>query len=95
MEPALRRARDAVRAASAHTDDSAVHEQLASIEAAIETLSGDESPADDAVTGDRLEEIERQLVELGEDADGAALRHVETARDQLDAYRRADAQDWE
>lgn len=95
MESDLRRARDAVRSASELTDDAAVHEQLDSIDAAIETLASDERPADDAVTGDRLEEVERQLVELGEDADGAVLRRVETARDHLDAFRRTSAQDWE
>jgi len=95
MEPSLARARDAVQAASELTDDSTVHEQLTSIDRGLETLSGPDAPPEADTEGDRLEEIERQLVQLGDDADGLALEHIETARDQVDAFRREYAPEWE
>lgn len=94
MIPSLARARDAVDSARTLTDDSTAEEQLASIREAIATLD-DEDELADAEKGDRLEEIERQLVELGDDLDGTALDHVERARDRIDAYRREFAPDWD
>lgn len=95
MEPRLRRAREAVESASNATEDATIHEQLESIDVALADLSGSATLDDDAEEGDRLEEIERQLVELGNDADGPAKRHIETARDLLDEFRRVRAQDWD
>jgi len=95
MQPRLRRARESVRSAIELTDDSTIHDQLQSIDDALEGLSGPETLDDDAEEGDRLEAVERQLVELGNDADGLAGEHIETARDNLDAFRRTSARDWE
>lgn len=55
----------------------------------------DGTPADDSVLGSRLEEVERQLAQLGDDADGATAEHIATARNRIDEFRRARAQDWE
>ena len=95
MQPRLRRARESVQSAIELTDDSTIHDQLQSIDTALGNLSGSETLDDDAEEGERLEEVERQLVELGNDADGLAGEHVETARDHLDAFRRTTARDWE
>lgn len=109
MEPRLARARESVDAAAELTDDSTVHEQLNSIRNALDALSdatsGNSSPEDDApddatpddVTekGARLEQVERQLAQLGDDAGGLTAEHIRTARDQVDEYRRAEAPDWE
>jgi hypothetical protein len=94
VTPSLSRAREAVEAASETTDDATVREQLVSIDAALETIA-DDAPPDPSTEGDRLGEIERQLVDLGDETDGATHRHVETARDHLDAFRRTYAPDWE
>lgn len=95
MEPSLARARDAVQSASQLTDDSHLREQLDSIDRGLETLVGEDAPADLETEGDRLEEIERQLVELGDHADELTLEHVEVARDHVDAFRREYAPEWE
>lgn len=94
MESRLTRARDAVDSAARLTDDSTVHEQLTSIETGLETLTGDDAPDDAAVEGERLEELERQLVTLGDEVDGLAAQQIETARDLIDTFRRTEAQDW-
>jgi len=93
MDPRLADARDAVDSARTITDEAEAREQLASIREGLETVANE--PADDERTGDRLEEIERQLVELGNDVEGLTMSHLETARDQLDAYRRESAPEWE
>lgn len=95
MQPRLRQAREAVESASQLTDDATVHEQLNSIDRALGDLSGKEALDDSTEEGDRLEDIERQLVELGNGADGLAKQHIETARDHLDEFRRVRAPDWE
>lgn len=95
MEDRLASARDAVEKASELTDDSNVREQLDSIERGLDSLSGEAAPDDDAEEGDRLEEVERQLVELGDETDDLAAEHVQTARDRIDEFRRDRARDWE
>lgn len=95
MEPSLTSAREAVQSASELADDSEVHEQLDSIDEGLATLTGGDAPAAEDVEGDRLEEIERQLVQLADDADGLALEHIQAARDHIDAFRREYAPEWE
>lgn len=58
-------------------------------------VPADATPGDDTELGDRLEEIERQLAQLGDDAEGEAADRIAAARDHLDAFRRATARDWE
>ncbi|MFC7197734.1 hypothetical protein ACFQL4_28890 [Halosimplex aquaticum] len=84
---------DAIDSAREITDDSTAEEQLASIREALETL--DDDAVDEAAMGDRLEDVERQLTTLGEDLEQLPTSHLETARDQLDAYRRETAPEWE
>lgn len=93
MDSRLDDARDAVDSARTITDDSTAQEQLASIREGLETVA--DEPTDDERTGDRLEEIERQLVELGNDVEELTASHLQTARDQIDAYRREAAPEWE
>lgn len=95
MEPSLARARDAVQSASELTDDAHVREQLNSIDQGLATLTGADAPTEYETEGDRLEEIERQLVQLGDDAEGLTLEHIQTARDHVDAFRREYAPEWE
>lgn len=88
-------ARDAIQSADERTDDATVHEQLQSIDLALEQLSGATAPADDTAEGARLEEVETQIVKLGNQTDGAVHQHLEVARDNLDRFRQEHAQDWE
>jgi hypothetical protein len=93
MDQRLDDARDAVDSARTITDDSTAQEQLASIREGLETVANE--PTDDERTGDRLEELERQLVKLGNDVEELTASHIRTARDQIDAYRREAAPEWE
>jgi len=93
MDSRLDTARDAVDSARTITDETEVRNQLASIRDGLKTVA--DEPTDDERTGDRLEEIERQLVELGNDVDELTASHLQTARDQIDAYRREAAPEWE
>lgn len=88
-------ARDAIQTASDHTQDATVHEQLQSIDEALHGLSGEDTLDDDVEEGDRLEEVEHQLVKLGDHTDGMVQRQLEVARDNLDRYRQSAAPDWE
>jgi len=88
-------ARDAVQSASDRTDDATVREQLRSVDEALEDLSGDETLPDETEEGARLEELEAELVKLGNHTDGAVHEQLEVARDSLDRYRREHAPDWE
>jgi hypothetical protein len=88
-------ARDAIQSASDRTDDGSIHEQLQSIDEALEHLSGEETLDDETEEGERLEQIEEQLVKLGNHTDGAVHQHLEVARDSLDRYRQTDAKNWE
>jgi len=93
MDQRLDDARDAVDSARTTTDDSTAREQLGSIREGLETVA--DEPTDDERTGDRLEEIERQLVELGNNVEELTASHIHTARDKIDAYRREAAPEWE
>jgi len=93
MDPRLADARDAIDSARTITDEAEAQEQLASIREGLETVA--DEPADDERTGDRLEEIERQLVQLGNNVEELTASHLGTARDQIDAYRRESAPEWE
>jgi vacuolar-type H+-ATPase subunit H len=95
MESSLRRARDAVQTARELTDDATTREQLDSIDRALEDLSGTDVLDDDTEEGARLEEVERQLVTLGDDTDNPARQQIGRARDHIDAFRRTEARDWE
>lgn len=95
MEPSLTSAREAVQSASELTDDSTIHEQLNSIDEGLATLTGPDAPAAEDVEGDRLEELERQLVTLGDDADELTREHIAAARGHIDAFRREYAPEWE
>jgi hypothetical protein len=95
MVSSLAIARDAIQTASDHTDDATVHEQLQSIDEALDGLSGGDTLEDDAEEGKRLEALEHQLVKLGNHTDGRAQRHLEVARDNVDRYRQSAAPNWE
>lgn len=88
-------ARDAVQTASEHTDDATVHEQLQSIDQALERVSGESALDDDTAEGDRLEALEHQLVKLGNHTDGLVERQLSVARDNLDRFRQERAPNWE
>ncbi|MDS0284610.1 DUF7553 family protein [Haloarcula onubensis] len=88
-------ARDAVQTASQRTDDATVHEQLQSVDEALEGLEGDAALDDDIEEGSRLEQLEHQLVKLGDDTDGLVEQQLEVARDNVDLFRQERAPDWE
>jgi len=88
-------ARDAVQTASQHTDDETVHEQLQSIDRALDGLSGEATLDDARQEGDRLEQLEHQLVKLGDRTDGLVTQQLSVARDNLDRFRQERAPDWE
>jgi len=88
-------ARDAVQTAGERTEDETVHEQLQSIDQALEGLSGEATVDDDTEEGDRLEELEHQLVKLGNHTDGAVEQQLSVARDNIDRFRQERAPDWE
>lgn len=96
MADHLRRAREAVESAAAIVDESKsdIHRQLNSIDEGLETLRGDDAPDDDYERGDRLEEIEDKLVDLGNKTEGETETYLQDARDHIDEYRRESAQDW-
>lgn len=95
MSANLTLAREAIQTASERTDDATVHEQLMHIDSALDALRGDGAPADDRALGERLQELERQVVELGDDTDGVVTERLETARTHIDQFRREHAPDWE
>jgi len=95
MESSLPLARDAIQSARNHTDDQTVREQLASIDEALAGMTSENRLEADSVEGARLEELERQVVELANDADGVTEAQLEMARDRLDGFRRRYAQNWE
>ena len=96
MVDRLARASAAVRRGSEVTDDATVREQLRSIEEGLHELTEADETADDGVSTrasvpneDELEAVEEKLVDLSDEAEGTTRRHLETARDAIDAYRRA------
>lgn len=92
MVDRITEARRLVATASDDTDDATVREQLHSIDEGLEVL---ETEPDDAVKGDRLEEVEAKLVGLGDELDDDHVHHlVENARNHVDAFRRDKAQNW-
>jgi hypothetical protein len=94
MVDRIAEARRLVDEASDVTDDATVQEQLRSIDEGLGVLA--EEP-DDAVKGDRLEEVEAKLVGLGnelDDDDGRVHHLFENARNHVDAFRREKAQNW-
>lgn len=101
MHEHLEEARDAVDEAKQITDNANAQQQLASIREGLETLDDsarddpDGNPLEDPQVGDRLESVERQLTQLGEDVESLTRSHLQTARDHIDAYRREYAPDWE
>lgn len=95
MEPSLRAAGDAVRSASELTDDATIHEQLSSIDEGLATLTGADAPEDVVTEGDRLEEVERQFVQIGNDTEGVVEEHLQVAPDHIDAFRREYAPEWD
>jgi hypothetical protein len=50
---------------------------------------------DDVEYGDRLEQLEHQLVKLGDHTDGVVERQLSVARDNLDRFRQERAPGWE
>ncbi|MFC6758203.1 MULTISPECIES: DUF7553 family protein [Haloarcula] len=95
MASRLAIARDAVQTASERTDDPTVHEQCQSIVQALSGLAGEETLDDDVREGDRLEQLEHQLVKLGDQTDGVVQRQLSVARDNIDRFRQERAPDWE
>lgn len=93
MDRRLAEARDAIDAARELTEDASAEEQLDSIHDGLQSV--DDDRLDEAQVGDRLEELERQIVTLGNDVEDLASSHLQTARDQIDAYRRESAPEWE
>ncbi|ELZ19903.1 hypothetical protein C475_21434 [Halosimplex carlsbadense 2-9-1] len=102
MHDRLAKARDAIDEARTLADDAAVVEQLASVRQGVERLDdalGDGTAAtgnlDAPEAGERLGSIERQIVSLADEVDGLVASHLSTARDEIDAFRRESAPDWE
>jgi len=94
MDDHLTDARRAVVAASDAVDDATVREQLRSIEEGLSDLSGARNREDDDQLGDELRTIEDKLSGLLDETDGVTRERIADARDHIDAYRRADTQDW-
>lgn len=110
MSDRIERAREAVKRAAELTDDATVQKQLHSIDEGLEemTHSAKEDVSDtdreeaggavktggDVPHGENLEEVEMKLAGLGDDADSAARRLIQDARDHLDGYRREYTRDW-
>lgn len=110
MTDRLERAREDVQRAAETADDAVVHKQLLSIDEGLEEMTHssaeDVSPTDreeeggavktegDVPHGEKLQQIEAKLAELGDDADGRTRELIRDARDQLDGYRRAVTRDW-
>lgn len=101
MAHRLSSARDAVQRASDATDNAAVRKQLRSLDEGLMEMTESGDLPDDAPKteggvphGDDLEEVEHRLADLAGEAEGEAQRHVEDARDAIDAYRRAYTRDW-
>ncbi len=101
MVERLAGAREAVQRASDVTDDATVRKQLRSIEEGLmemtergETVDDEAKTEGDVPGGDDLEEVEAKLAGLVDETDGAARRHVEDARNAIDAYRVAHTRDW-
>jgi molecular chaperone GrpE (heat shock protein) len=83
-----------VQSASERTEDPTVKEQLSSIEQGLAQLSGDAELEDDQEEGERLQEIERQLTQLGDHTDGTIREKLKLARTEIDEFRQEHAQDW-
>lgn len=110
MTDRLERTREDVQRAAEATDDAVVHKQLLSIDEGLEEMTHsaaeDVSPTDDEEEGgavktegdvphgEKLQQVEAKLAELGDDADGRAREHIQDARDHLDDYRQTVTRDW-
>ena len=92
MVDRIEEARRLVAEASEDASERDIHEQLDSIDEGLAVLADE---PDDAVKGDRLEEVEAKLVGLGNEVDDEHVHHlIENARNHVDAFRRDEAQDW-
>lgn len=92
MVDRIEQAASIVDDASELTDDSTIREQLDSVVSGLNAVA--EEP-DDAVKGDRLEEVEAKIVGLGDEAEDERVEAaLQDARDHVDAFRRDRAQDW-
>jgi hypothetical protein len=110
MTDELERAREDVQRAADRTDDDAVREQLRSIDEGLKEMTrssteersdsdrrDDHAPATtegDVPRGDELQQVEAQLADLGDDAEGRVRELIQDARDRIDDYRRAVTRDW-
>lgn len=89
----LEKARDEIQEARELTDDATARNQFDSLREGLETVDAeDELP--DPERGDRLESIERELADIGDEIEEIPRKHAEAARDHLDAFRRESAPDW-
>lgn len=95
MVDRIEAARREIDAASDETDHEYLREQLRSLSEGLREVENDDDPQ---LQGDRLEQVEAKLTGLADDTEDApsegVLERLETARDEIDAYRRDKAQDW-
>jgi hypothetical protein len=92
MVDRIEEARRLVATASEDVDDATVREQLHSIDEGLAVVNEER---DDAVKGDRLEEVAAKLVGLGDEVgDDHVLHLIENARNHVDTFRRDKAQNW-
>jgi|AntRauTorcE11898_2_1112593.scaffolds.fasta_scaffold00035_16 DnaJ-domain-containing protein 1 len=99
MDADLTDARAAIARAIAQTDDPTLREHLESIEEGLEELTNEEdetaaSTQNEPPHGDNLESLESTIVDVASETDPPVRSHLETARDEIDEYRRAYTQDW-
>lgn len=95
MVDQLSRARAAVQRASDEVDDATLRNHLDSLDEGLMEQTEAAKTESDEPDGDQLEQIETELVRVMDETGGAALEHLEEARDAIDAYRRAYTRDWD
>ncbi|NHN42701.1 hypothetical protein G9C85_13830 [Halorubellus sp. JP-L1] len=104
MDEDLAPAQAAIERAIERTDDPTLREHLRSLDEGLTAVATDGEAGDgtetDAKTqdeesrGDKLESIESELADVAGEADEVTRSHLETARDEIDEYRRANTRDW-
>lgn len=99
MSDDLAAARAAIQRATARTDDASRREHLRAIDEGLLEVTNEKAPTaartqDEPPHGDDLESIESEIVDVASEADPPVRSHLETARDEIDEYRRAYTRDW-
>jgi hypothetical protein len=99
MDEDLAAARAAIERAIERADDSTLREHLRSVSEGLRDLTNEVEPPEsttrgEAPDGDDLESIESEVVDLASETVTPVRSYLETARDEIDEYRRANTRDW-